>query len=159
MYSEAFVRRFWNKVEKRGDDECWPWMASLAGKGYGQIRIPGTRKNTYSHRMAYELAHGPLPEGMFACHSCDHPKCCNPKHLFAGTAKANQSDMAKKKRSTWGERNANAKMHEEDIRLIFVLSGRGFSQARIGKVVGLHQVQVGRILRRERWQQLNISSE
>lgn len=157
MHDAEFIRRFWNKVEKRGDDECWLWMASTAGKGYGQMRIPKTRRNVYSHRVAYELAHGPLPEGQFACHTCDTPRCCNPKHLFAGTAKANQSDMAKKKRSTWGEKSVCSKMKERDIDFIFRLSKEGWSQALIGKAVGLHQVQVGRILRHERWNQYESS--
>jgi hypothetical protein len=153
MYTEEFVRNFWNKVDKRGDDECWLWIASTAGKGYGQIRIPCTRKNAYSHRVAYELAHGPLPEKHFACHRCDTPRCCNPKHLFAGTSKENQQDMAAKKRSNWGARNKMAKTDEAKVDLIFKMYREGWSQAKIGVVVGLHQVQVGRILNGKRWGQ------
>lgn len=153
QYTQEFIRRFWSKVDKRGDDECWPWMASVAGKGYGQIKIPGTRRNTYSHRMAYELTHGPLPAGQFACHRCDNPCCCNPSHLFAGTAKANQSDMAKKKRSTWGSRNSQSKLTSNDVDFIFKAYSLGVSQEKIASIIGCTQMHVSRILRRERWGQ------
>ena len=26
--------RFWPKVDKRGPDECWPWLAGADGDGY-----------------------------------------------------------------------------------------------------------------------------
>lgn len=151
MYTEEFIRRFWNKVDKLGENECWPWTASLAGKGYGQIKIPLTRRNTYSHRVAYELSHGELLGKQQACHTCDNPKCCNPKHLFAGTSHDNHVDMSNKGRSTRGSRNAMAKTDEQKVDLIFKMHKEGWSQAKIGVVVGLHQVQVGRILNGKQW--------
>jgi len=51
-----------------------------------------------THRFAWELANGPIPEGMFVCHKCDNPPCCNVDHLFLGTPKENTTDMVNKGR-------------------------------------------------------------
>jgi hypothetical protein len=85
-----------------GSDACWPWIASRAksssGKwgDYGISRVGG--EFHYAHRMAWELVFGPIPAGLFVCHRCDNPPCCNPSHLFLGTPQDNVSDMVTKGR-------------------------------------------------------------
>lgn len=88
--------RYWQKVIKRGTDECWDWKGSHDQHGYGQLRIDG--HNIKAHRFSYELHNGPIPDGADICHSCDHPPCTNPAHLFAGTAKDNITDAISKGR-------------------------------------------------------------
>lgn len=75
--------RFWAQVDRRGDDECWPWLGSLDGGGYGQIRTGGRRVK--AHRFAYELLVGPIAEGLVIDHLCRSRSCANPKHLEAVT--------------------------------------------------------------------------
>lgn len=81
--------RFWEKVERRGLEECWPWRGGIAGNGYGQIfrrfevQPDGTQKgkNAQAHRVAWELSRGPIPAGLVIDHACKNIICCNPVHL------------------------------------------------------------------------------
>lgn len=86
--------RFWDKVVKT--ESCWLWDASVDRKGYGKINHNGKPKS--AHRLSYEIAYGPIPEGMFVCHKCDNPPCVRPDHLFIGTNKDNMADMKSKGR-------------------------------------------------------------
>lgn len=78
--------RFWSKVDKRGPDECWPWMASLR-LGYGQFYRDGRPRN--AHRTAYELQVGPIPEGLTIDHLCRNRACQNARHLEPVTNEEN----------------------------------------------------------------------
>ncbi len=94
--------RFWNKVNKKSDDECWEWISAIGTTGYGHFNMKdenGKHKNCKAHRLAFELHHKrPIQEGMYILHSCDNRKCCNPNHLSEGTAKDNTHDMIRKNR-------------------------------------------------------------
>jgi hypothetical protein len=93
------VERFWAKVDIGASDKCWPWLASTTPQGYGQCRFGKMRS---VHRVAYELAVGPIPAGLqvdHTCHNTDlscaggdaclHRRCCNPAHLEATTPRIN----------------------------------------------------------------------
>lgn len=69
--------RFWSKVEKT--DTCWLWTAAKDPKGYGRINVGGYTMLT--HRLAYELVVGQIPEGLQLDHLCRNPGCVNPAHL------------------------------------------------------------------------------
>lgn len=88
--------RFWIRVDgSAGDDACWPWLGARDPKGYGQAG-----KRWRAHRVAMFLTNGPIPPGMFVCHHCDNPPCCNPAHLFIGTVTDNMRDCAAKGRTS-----------------------------------------------------------
>jgi hypothetical protein len=92
--------RFWAKVEKT--DGCWLWRGARHHTGYGVIGVD--RRQRRAHRVAYEMAHGPIPAGAVVCHSCDTPPCVNPSHLFVGTVADNNRDMMAKGRARLGWR-------------------------------------------------------
>lgn len=91
------LARFWAKVDVRGPDECWPWLAGLSGNGYGRFKLDG--RDVPAHRVAYACEVGPIPDGAELLHGCDTPVCCNPRHLTPGTHRANMADMAAKGRA------------------------------------------------------------
>lgn len=85
--------RFWSKVDKSG--ECWIWTG-VRQNGYGSFWFEHGPKP--AHRISWTLTHGPITDGLFACHRCDNPACVNPDHLFLGTAGDNARDMWSKGR-------------------------------------------------------------
>lgn len=109
---------FWLHVDRRGDDECWPWTASTNTRGYGWFGI-GNRRTTFAHRYSFELHHEPL-DGRWALHTCDNPPCVNPRHLYAGTVKENVRDMLERGRhvAVSGEDSPMAKLTDEQVREI-----------------------------------------
>lgn len=89
--------RFWPKVDRdTTDDGCWPWIAARNSSGYGWFKPGHGAHAVGAHRMAYELTHGPIPDGLLVLHQCDNPPCVRPDHLFLGTVQDNNADkMAK----------------------------------------------------------------
>jgi hypothetical protein len=74
-------QRFQEKIDQRGTDDCWPWLASTVNGGHGEFFVSPQRGKIPAHSYALELASGqPCPPGMEACHRCDNPPCCNPTH-------------------------------------------------------------------------------
>lgn len=152
---EKTAARFWSKVDRRGPDECWLWTGTRHNWGYGMFTEPRTKKRFGAHRAAYAEKVGPIPPGMFVCHSCDVPACVNPAHLFLGTHVDNMRDMVAKGRGRTGgvrgERMPNAKLTPEDIREIRRRLAAGHTGVDIGVAFGIHHRYASMIARRKRW--------
>lgn len=152
MFDSVFIERFEEKFVK--SDGCWLWTASCAGKGYGQMKLPKQRKQEYAHRLAYQIYKGEIPKCLQVMHSCDNPKCCNPDHLSIGTCKDNLQDMKQKGRSTHGEKNARAKITEDQVIQIRKCIESGMTQSKIALAFGISQIQVSRINTGKRWERV-----
>lgn len=90
--TRSLEHRFWLKVERRGPDECWPWRANENGHGYGILfvkKVAGMPTWVYAHRLAYEIAHGSIPDGLTINHLCRIRSCVNPAHLEPVTGAEN----------------------------------------------------------------------
>lgn len=90
--------RFWEKVAKKGDNDCWEWTATKNQQGYGMFIVNGGESPWQAHRLAYKYTYGAVPEGMHILHGCDNPSCVNPKHLHPGTRSDNMKEAFARKR-------------------------------------------------------------
>lgn len=169
--TEAKREKFWSRVEIKGPDECWPWTGCVNEHGYGIVRLHGAAwKNYKTSRIAYFLTNGPFPEGKpNALHKCDTPRCCNPAHIFAGSQKDNGQDMARKGRSTLGDRNPARLYPEKVVRgekapwskltEAKVIDAKrryaaGEKQASIARDFGVHQSAISDVITGRKWKHL-----
>ena len=106
--------RFLAKVDKSDRDGCWLWTASVNNKGYGIIGRGGKNGGMmYAHRLSFNIANpGVDIHGGAILHSCDTPRCVNPKHLSLGTVGQNNRDMYARGRANphRGEKSHKAKL-------------------------------------------------
>lgn len=104
---------FWLKVNRDDADACWLWNGALQRDGYAHFTAE--RKTISSHRYAYELIVGPVPDGLDLLHSCDVRHCVNPAHLRPGTHHENMLEAKAKGRHVHGARNRHAKLSDEQV--------------------------------------------
>lgn len=148
----TLAERFWSKVERREPNDCWTWRASLDSSGYGQLKRDG--KVVRASRLAYELALGPIPDGVFVCHKCDDRRCCNPSHLLLGANADNVADMVAKRRQALGEKSGGAKLTEAEVHEIVSLRRDGLTQSAIAARFGVLRQQISNILSGKSWSHL-----
>lgn len=128
--------RFWAKVERRGDDECWEWKGYRGEDGAGRY-IWGFP----AHRTAWELANGrKVEKGKSVAQACENKGCCNPRHLV-------EVEGGEQLKS--GRRGRITIMMAEQMIEMYA-SGK-YRQTDIAEKFGIHQGQVNRILNRKSW--------
>jgi hypothetical protein len=159
-------------------DTCWLWQGAKTPKGYGLISLGShpTKDypiNGYTHRIAFELAYGPIPDGLLVLHTCDTPLCCRndddgwyeingvlrPRrgHLWIGTSAENTADMIAKGRQATGSRwqsrgNADTRLTEESVREIrrrHALGGVTYGE--LASAFGVNRKLIGCIIHRKTW--------
>jgi len=144
--------RFWSKVDKKGEDECWEWLGSKIPDGYGNMKI--SSGVILSHRFCYELTYGKVPRSMCVCHTCDNPPCCNPKHLFLGTRSENTIDMYNKGRgvNNSGENHGGAILTKEQVNEIRKLrESNNLTYITLANKYGVSEGHISKIITNKKW--------
>jgi len=100
--------RFWSKVSRiEAPEDCALWLGGFR-RGYGRFKLNG--EDLVASRVAWELTHGPIPDGLHVLHYCDVRGCM--AHLWTGTNADNMADRHAKGRDAKGDSNG-ARRHPE----------------------------------------------
>lgn len=147
--------RFWSKVDKRGVDECWEWLAFVHPKtGYGSFKYK--KEKIGAHQYSYILHNGNYDRSLLVCHTCDNRSCVNPKHLFLGTQKQNIEDAISKGRMPFGESSAVAVLTNDLVREIRKrYAAGGISHAQLAKEFGLRKENLYYVINRKTWKHID----
>ncbi len=157
-YLQRLKNRILSNVKRNG--LCIEWQGALSDNGYGRINVSGRYNRV--HRVVYELYHRPIPEGMYICHRCDNPRCCNPDHLFAGTPWQNSRDMLSKGRhkafaqgEVAGGKNPRALLTDDDVVKIREQYANGnVTLKQLAKEYGVHFDTISKAINRVTWSHL-----
>lgn len=149
--------RFLSKIIVQ-ENGCWDWRGCLDKDGYGQFYLKrnGKEMSIRPHRYSWIINNGSLSIGLVVCHSCDNPKCVNPKHLFSGTQKENIRDALIKGRMLGprGSKQHCSILKEENIPEIRRLSRKGISGNQIAKKFKVQRNVIYDILNKVTWKHI-----
>ena len=94
------IDRFYSKIKKGANNECWLWTGYKNKDGYGHLgfMINKKKKMVLAHRLSYMLAtNQEIPDQIN--HLCNNPACCRPDHLVLGTQVDNMKYKAESGRA------------------------------------------------------------
>ena len=124
-------------------DDCIEFTGYRDTQGYGQYQAKPLRGKK-AHRVAWERAHGPIPDGMCICHRCDNRACINLDHLFLGTNADNTRDRDIKHRR-------HVKLTPDQVREIRAAPHYDGIQDDLARQYGCNQSNISRIRTRKAW--------
>lgn len=105
-----------------------------------------------THRVSWVIANGfNIPDGLFVCHHCDNPPCCNPDHLFLGTPQDNSTDAVKKGLTKRGEAHSSAVLTEFQVVEIKERLANGAENSELADLFNVSKSAIGSIARIEHW--------
>lgn len=164
LTTERFTGDFWTKVDRKGPEDCWPWLGYVKDSGHGLTSIKG--QPVYTSRKAWILTHGPIKDGLHVLHKCDNAVCCNPDHMYLGTRLDNILDQWEQPAAEdRGPRNGRRFMlTDEQLELLWLMRKEGATLRACADHFEIHFATVARYvtaIRKEKLQQLRakVSAE
>lgn len=136
---------------------CWEWIGPLSRDGYGAMVVHYQGKKIYRpHRLCWMICFGAIPEELRVCHTCDNPKCINPRHLWLGTMKENTWDSVLKGRANRarGESSGVAKLSAAQVIEMRKLRRDGNTFEFIGKAFGVTKTNARFVCAGRTWRHL-----
>jgi hypothetical protein len=131
------------------------WTAGAHRNGYGVFADTRTHPSTIvlSHRMAWGLFRGPIPDGLWVLHTCEglyptgditYRRCVNPEHLKLGTVVDNHHDLSRTGRrpathraGQWGEAHHQARLTDALVREAKMWRAAGATYAALSLALGV----------------------
>ena len=143
IITKEIEKRFRSHLSQPDENGCINWLGGKNRKGgYGLFGFEG---KTYStHRIAWILKHGEIPEEKDVLHKCDNPACCNDEHFFLGTQLDNARDLI-------GKGRASIKLTVKDIITIRLLHSFGQNLRQIAECYKVSHVNIWKIIHRITW--------
>jgi len=143
---------FWSRVIIKSPHDCWEWSGCILADGYGQTRM--NTKKYRTHRLAYQLTYGSIPDELQVLHTCDNPKCCNPNHLWVGTTQDNTQDKIIKGRARYlkGEELPQTKLTCFQVEIIRMLADtKEYTEIELGKMFSVSRGAINGIRLKRSW--------
>lgn len=145
--AEDAAEWLWSRVEIDEQTGCWNWTGIINNTGYGRVTNALGRKRIHVHKAAYIVSFGD-PGSDLVLHKCDNKKCCNPKHLYAGTHKMNSKDAVDRGRIAHGERVGSSKLSQKEVEIIRIIDS---PNSDIAVVFNVHNSTISRIKTNKTW--------
>jgi len=85
------AKRFWERVEVKGKNDCWEWMGKKKPSGSAVVKLAdghecsAHRVAAYLNGIVSSLIQSNAPEKETAVHTCGNSLCCNPRHIKNST--------------------------------------------------------------------------
>lgn len=139
---------------------CWGWDGYRTPSGYARISF-GREKELQAHRASWMIHNGPIPEGMFVCHTCDVRDCTAPHHLFMGDHDINMLDMKKKKRNfiPIGEKSSRTKLTDDKVREIKIHLKNGISRKEVAEKYNVNEWVIRHIDSGTNWKHIKLENQ
>jgi len=148
-----------NNTNVKEDTGCWEYQGNISKTGYGFASL--NREKSSAHRAVYQFLYRKVSLPYMLCHICNNPKCCNPDHLYEGTARENERDSILAGTSLFynidqrGENNISSKLTQDIVIKARKLAEEGHTHNYISQRLGVIRRTLSRAITGQSWSNLN----